>query len=262
MAFPFAEKYAATGSCGSAFRPATTLSALSSAPARLVWVCGSAKSGSTSLLQRVVSSSDDLIQIDEADVLLLGYLSRPAAVVCGVPNDLAVLPCLAGNGRADDRDRPFGLGVRDVLAQVPAIGVHRLVDLEDWIVDLFGLVTDAMKRSASAGGIVERAVVVVAPLKENDVAGLYEGERLRPLILHDVRAAAAAADGAIVDVDLAGVEEIDQRLTPTPLTAGTVGVAVADGRVSDQKERWKLRVGRGFEPDLRVGGGIGRSTLP
>ena len=46
-AAPLSEKYAATGSFLSAFRPATTHSAFNSAPARLVWVCGSPKSGST-----------------------------------------------------------------------------------------------------------------------------------------------------------------------------------------------------------------------
>jgi hypothetical protein len=64
-----------------------------------------------------------------------------------------------------------------------------------------------------------------------------------------------------VDVDPAGIEEIDQRLTPTPLTAGTVGVAVADGRVADQEEGRKFRICRRFEANLRVSAGVSGGTL-
>src|SRR5258705_13587978 len=113
-------------------------------------------------------------------------MSCPTTVVCGVSNDLALFPCLARNGRADDRDSSLGFCVLDVLAQIPAISVNGLVNLEDRIVDLFGFVTDAMESAASAGGIVEGSVIVMAPLEEDDVAWFNEGQCLRPLIFHDV----------------------------------------------------------------------------
>ena len=122
------------------------------------------------------------------------------------------------------------------------------MDLENRIVDLFGLVTDAMDGSAGASWIVERPIIVVTPLEEDDVAGLDKGQRLRPLVFHDVGPAAASANGAVIDVDLAGIEEIDQRLTPTPLTIQPrrrdrcAPLSRRPGRA------WEVRVGRRLEP--------------
>ncbi len=91
--------------------------------------------------KRVVTAGNDLVQVDEADVFLLGNLPRPSAVAVGVADDLTVLPGLARDRRTDDGDCAFGPGVLDVLAQIPAVGVDRLVNLEDGVIDLFGLPT-------------------------------------------------------------------------------------------------------------------------
>src|ERR1700730_6724898 len=130
-------------------------------------------------------------------MLLFSDLPSPATVVCCVADNLAVIPCLARNRRADDGYRSFGLCVLNVLAQVPAIGVDSLVDLEDRIVDFFGFVTDAMDGSSGTGWIVEGSIIVVPPLEEDDIVWFNEGECLRPLVFHDVGATAAAADSAI-----------------------------------------------------------------
>ncbi len=129
------------------------------------------------------------------------------------------------------------------------------MDLENRIVDLLRLFADAVQGAASAGGIVQRTIIIVTPLEKNDVPGFDEGQRLRPLIFHDVGAAAAAADRAVIHVDLAGIEEIDQRLAPSPLAARPVGMAVTDGRVANEEECWKLRIGGRLEADLRVAAG-------
>lgn len=213
------------------------------------------------LAQRVVSSGDDLIEIDEADVFLFCDLSCPTTIVCGVPNDLAVFPCLPRNWRTDDRDSSLGPCVFDVLAQIPTVGVDGFVDLEDWIVDFLTFVTDAMDGSAGTGGIVEGPIVVVTPLEEDDIARFDEGQCLRPLIFHNVGPAATTPDGAIVDIDSAGVEEVDQRLTPPPLTTGAVGMTVADSGIPHKEKGWKLRVGRGSKPNFRVSAGIGGGAL-
>jgi len=107
--------------------------------------------------------------------------------------------------------------------------------------------------AAGAGSIVKRAVVVVAPLEEDHVAAFDEGERFGPLVFHDVGAAAATADGAVVDVDFGGVEELDEWLAPAPLAAGSIGMAIANGGVADEKKRGQAGIGRWLEPDLRVG---------
>ena len=77
------------------------------------------------------------------------------------------------------------------------------------------------------------------------------------MIFHDVGAAAAPPYRAVVDIDFAGVEEIDQGLTPAPLAAGTIRVAIADGRVADQEEGRKLWICRGIETNLCVSGRVG-----
>jgi hypothetical protein len=61
-----------------------------------------------------------------------------------------------------------------------------------------------------------------------------------PLPSREVRPAAPAAQGAIDEVDLRGVEEVGQGLAPSPLPVRTISPAVADGGVADQEERGKL----------------------
>src|ERR1700733_381228 len=182
-----------------------------------------------SLPQRVIPPRNNLIQVNEAHVLLLGHLPRPSSIVRNVPDDLAILPRLPRNRRTDNRDSSLSLRIRDILPQIPPIRMHRLVNLQDRIIDLLGLVPDTMQRPPRSRRIIERPIVVMSPLKENHVSRLHESQRLRPLGLHDVRPAAPPAYCAIVDVDLASIEKLNQRLAPTPLSIRPVGMAVPHG---------------------------------
>jgi hypothetical protein len=101
------------------------------------------------------------------------------------------------------------------------------------------------------------AAVVVAELDEDEVAGLDEGEGVRPMALGDVGVAGEAADGAVDDVDLGRVEEVGDRGAPSPESVGAEAVAVADGGVADQDEGWKGGVGGAGEAEAGfLGGGV------
>jgi hypothetical protein len=97
-------------------------------------------------------------------------LSCPATVALCVANDLADLPALVRNGRADTSDRTFRKVVRYVLAQTLAVSVHTLVNLEDRVLDLATFFADSVDRTLGTSGIVERTIIVMAPLERDDVA--------------------------------------------------------------------------------------------
>src|SRR6266851_4057421 len=155
-----------------------------------------------SLAKSVVAASDDLVEIDESDVLLDRHLSSPATIVLRVARDLPILPGLPRNGRADDRSSFLGDGIGNVLMHVPAVAVNSLVPLEDWILDLPGLLANTRQRAAGAGSIVQGPRVIMTKLEQNDIARLHQRQRVIPVALGDVGAAAAAADGSVDDVDL------------------------------------------------------------
>src|SRR5205823_3896996 len=79
-----------------------------------------------------------------------------------------------------------------------------------------------------------------------------------PLPSGEVRAAAAAAQGAIDELDPRRVEERGQGLAPSPLAVRAVSAAVADRGVADQEQRGPASRGR-----RRRGGwrGVGRHIL-
>jgi hypothetical protein len=117
----------------------------------------------------------------------------------------------------------------------------------------------ALVGDGDGAGKVE-AAVVVAELDEDDVAGLDEFEGGGPVALGDVGVAGEAADGAVDDVDLGGVEEVGDGRAPAPETVGAEAVAVADGGVADEDEGGELGVGGAGEAEggfLSLGVGLG-----
>ena len=76
-----------------------------------------------SFAELVVFAGDDLVEVDEGDMLLLGGSLGPSAEGAGLANGLAVLPDLAGDEGAEDRGGSLGFDVGGVLAHVPAEGV-------------------------------------------------------------------------------------------------------------------------------------------
>ena len=83
----------------------------------------------------------------------------------------------------------------------------------------------------------------MAELHDDVVARFEHGEHLFPVDAGVKRPAAQAANSAIDDVDLRGVEERDDRLAPAPLAVDAVAVAVAHGGIADEEERWQVRAG-------------------
>jgi hypothetical protein len=169
--FPFAEKY--FGSRVLRQRLGTTLDSL------CIQLCSgvagvSVRLGEHLLHGRLVKSilvpNDGPAQIDEVDLLLWCNLPRPATVALCVANDLADLPAPVRNGRADTSDRTFRKVVRYVLAQTLAVSVHTLVNLEDRVLDLATFFADSVDRTLGTSGIVERTIIVMAPLERDDVA--------------------------------------------------------------------------------------------
>ena len=92
--------------------------------------------------QRIIAARDDLIQVEHRNVLASSDLARPAGIGVGVADDLAVLPDLARNQRAEDGFGAARADVLDVAGEVPAEGMDRLVAMQERILNLDGLVAD------------------------------------------------------------------------------------------------------------------------
>ena len=103
--------------------------------------------------------------------------------------------------------------------------------------------------------------VVVAELDEDEVAGLDHGEGVLPVAGGDEGVAGEAADGAVDDVDLVGVEEVGDGRAPSPEAVGTGAMAVADGGVTDEEDGGEIGVFGGDEAkaDLQLGVGAKRT---
>ena len=85
---------------------------------------------------------------------------------------------------------------------------------------------------------------VLAELDEDDVTRLDEGKGIGPVAFRDVGAAGAAGDGTVDDVDLCGIEEVGERLSPALAGGGGSARARADSGISDEEERAEGGVGR------------------
>ena len=129
-----------------------------------------------------------------------------------------------------------------VLAEVPAVGVDGLGLVGDGGFDLFSLV--AVAGEGGAVGIVGGVGgVVVAEVHDDPVAGLDLGEDFGPCAFFDIAAAAAAAEGIVVDVDLGCVEHGDDLVAPAPWAVFAVAGAGADDGVADEEEGGMLSGG-------------------
>ena len=102
------------------------------------------------------------------------------------------------------------------------------------------------------------ASIVVTELNEDDIAGLDKFEGAVPVAGGDIGMAAETADGAVDDVNPAGVEEVRERRPPTPEAVGSGAVAIANGRVTDEYQAGQFGVCRACESKaLLVEMGIG-----
>ena len=180
----------------------------------------------------VVAAGDDLVEVDERDMLFFGDGLGPAAVSVGVAANTAVNPDFARDERAEDGRGALGADVGNIFAQIPAEGVDGFGLVGDGTFDFEGLVSDAGQASSAVraadadrwrrwrcsrrhaligdgrGARKVEAAVVVAELDEDEVAGLDEFEGVGPVALGDIGVRGEAADGAVDDVDLGGVEEV------------------------------------------------------
>jgi hypothetical protein len=59
--------------------------------------------------QGVVVAGDDLVEIDKSYMLLLRHLLRPATIVIGIANDLAIFHILRGIGEQTIGVAPFAI---------------------------------------------------------------------------------------------------------------------------------------------------------
>ena len=232
----------------------------------------------------VVAAGDDFVEVDEADVLLLGDLLGPAAVSVGAAVDFIADPDLARDERAEDGGGSFGADVGDVLAEIPAVGVDGFDLVGDGVFYVVGFFADAGEAATSVGAAgtgsggrsgLRRAgrealvgdgrcsgkgdaAVVMAPLDKDDVAGLDDREGEVPMAAGNVAVGGLAADSAVDDVDFGGIEEVGDGRPPSPEAVGAEAVAVADGGVSDEDERGEIGVGRVGEAEtLLLGCGVG-----
>jgi len=254
------------------------------------WVDGGGAEG-------VVAAGDDFVEVDEADVLGGGDLLSPELVGVGLAADVVVDPDFTGDERAEDGGGAFGADVGDVLAQVPAVSVYGFDLAGAGVSDVEGLFANAWEAPADVGpawgawgcrgagvrifigggvrcgggwcarvgdgsgsGEVDTAVIV-APLNEDEVAGLDEGEGVIPVAGGDVGVAGESADGAVDDVDFDGVEEVRDGRSPAPEAVGAQAVAVADSGIADEDERGERGVGGAGEAEaFFLGSGVGRGS--
>src|SRR6185503_8105824 len=98
--------------------------------------------------------------------------------------------------------------------------------------DFFGLVAGAANAAALAVVAGECTAVVVAELDDDEIALLCFLEDRIPAPLGNEGAAGSSADGAVDDVDSAGVEELAQRVAPAALAGGVD----ANGGVANEEK--------------------------
>ena len=190
----------------------------------------------------VVLAGDVLVQVHEQRVRGVGGLAGPVNVRLAA--DAVALPDFARDEGEDDGGGAVLAGLVDDLAQIPAVGVDGFVLMGDGVVDVTRVFAVAGKGAAGASEVVERTVVVMAELHQNEVAGMEEGEDGGPVALQ-VGAAAGASVSAIDDVDAVGAEVRSDLVAPSPLAVGAVALAVADRRVADDPERGEVWIGWG-----------------
>ena len=196
----------------------------------------------------LVVVGDEGSEVDERDTGGLGDFGGPRAPLAVGALDAALAPFVSDGEREENRCGAFGLHVGDHLAQIRAEGADDLMFFGEEIVDFLRLVAEAADRTAGARGVVDRAGVVVAELNQHGVAGLHALEEFVPQPLGDEGAAAAAATGAIRDIDFFEIEIRRKRHAP----AGGGGAAVGRGGVAGDPERGQLGI------EERFGGRLGR----
>src|SRR5204862_7238306 len=106
-------------------------------------------------------------------------VSGPFAIIIGGANNLAILPNVSRDQRQDDGGGASGLRVRDVLAEIPAVGTDGFLFSGGFIFDLLGFLAVAFQGCAGPA-VAEWTAVVVAELHEDEIAGLKSGPTFFP----------------------------------------------------------------------------------
>ena len=175
--------------------------------------------------------------VDEGEVVLVCDLLHDGVEV-GLALDAlhsvgVRLPDVAdGHGEKHWR-RALGLGVGNVLAVVPAVGVDGFgLAGEDagGLRDVFGLVGVSGEIAARLAA-AQVASIVMPPLQHDVVAGLYLCQVTIPQALDHVGAAASPGARAVGDVDLCGVKVLGKVVAPSQVCS------VARGGVANNEER-------------------------
>src|SRR4051812_31194731 len=99
------------------------------------------------------------MEIEQANGLGFRNLPRPIGVAVARAGDLAVLPDISRNQRADDRRSALGARLGNVFTQVPSKSVDGLS------LAIFRLFTGTAQRACAA-------VIIVAELHDDDIARL------------------------------------------------------------------------------------------
>ena len=134
----------------------------------------------------------------------------------------AILPDIANRHGQQNGVSSLGASVRNILAQIPAIGMDRLlgfsgqgsgaVRLRNW--NRNGLFTDPLYALPGLGIVQRVAAIVVPHLQKNIVPRLNLRQNMIPQPFVEIAPAAPSCAGAIGHIDAAGIEEMSKVIAP------------------------------------------------
>ena len=183
--------------------------------------------------QFLVSRAEQVIEVDESGIRVPGGITGPCRIVVR-PHHLAIVPCVARGGGADDGRRPLLFRFSGHFFQIPSVGVYRSA-FAVCGADSPGLIANAGQRTADAvrrRGLDGHAVAGTE-LHNDDVAGGKTFLDGRPLAL--IERAAALHAGYDAGLYLVAVERCGEECPPA--RAGgrrcrTLAVLVLSGLLS------------------------------
>src|SRR5687768_4656190 len=107
--------------------------------------------------------------------------------------------------------------------------MHDFMFAGEDVVDLFGLLTDALDSPAGANVIVNWTTVVVSELHDDKVTRLQHRHEAVPVFKRQVGAATQTTKGAVRDIDFPRIEIFGYGISPSPLPVRSIAVTVSDG---------------------------------
>ena len=170
-------------------------------------------------------------------------LGRPLAVIVVRADHLAILPTVARHRRADYRNRALRLGIGNELTQVPTVAVHDLGLTGHFDDTPLGLIAVTLERCPGPIALEPLATIVMAKLDDQKIARAQALEHSVPAPFGEKRAAAAATDGMIFNIDAAGIKVCVDELSPPPQSPIATTLPVLDGRITDKNQAGSVRFG-------------------